>query len=193
MIFVEKWARSGHSFLQFFSYWYDSSIVHWCISSFAFLSLLRWLVQDVDIRSTWITNRKQVSQPVCHNIASMQDLNRRIRYSGRQNNLSICIKSRGRVWIAVQLDKVQSPFPKNGRCWSVWLSSPLQPWAFSFISLTKTLFPRQLTTAINWLVAAVSDCVTLSSSSATGPLPPVISSGMVPEICSRLFCIPLCL
>ena len=106
---------------------------------------------------------------------------------GDKTIFPICIKSRGRVWIAVQLDKVQSAFPKNGRCWSVWLSSPLQPWAFSFISLTKTLFPRQLTTAINWLVAAVSDCVTLSSSSATGPLPPVISSGMVPEICSRLF------
>ena len=91
MIFVEKWVRSGHLFFyNFFSLssWYDSSIVYCCISSFAFWSLLRWLVQDVDIRSTWITNRKQVSLPVCHNIASMQDLNRRIRCSGRQNNLS---------------------------------------------------------------------------------------------------------
>ena len=87
---VDKCVKSGQLLLtiSLLSNWYDSSIVYCCISSFVFWSLLRWLVQDVDIRSTWITNRKQVSQPVCHNIASMQDLNRRIRCSGRQNNLS---------------------------------------------------------------------------------------------------------
>ena len=71
-----------------------------------------------------------------------------------------CVQSR-RVWIApvwLQLDNGQPSFLK--RLLSVCLAAAQ---SFFFISSTKPSFPTELTAAINWLVSAVSDCVTLSS------------------------------
>ena len=81
---------------------------------------------------------------------------------------SLCPVQLRRVWIApvwLQLDNGQPSFLK--RLLSVCLAAQ----SFFFISSTKPSFPTELTAAINWLVSAVCDCVTLSSWSTTQALP----------------------
>ena len=115
--------------------------------------------------STWITNRKQVSLPVTYicrcksqtNIGSQIISNPLLLRKHNCLEFGACIQSLqesvncGFNWTMSNLPF----FPKQSL--SVWLQS------FFSVSPTKASFPTELTAAINWLVSAVSDCVTLSS------------------------------